>query len=191
MGTASFIHGRLCGEAEQMCRSTNQSYDILEWSSKTDAACSRECKLCIRGCTTEVVAHNLIDEQPQLSRLSLFQCDRGLIRAGNVDVLLTTQQLSSLQLRTNKHNNFLGPNFVAHHNHSETLKPIKTHSLKHNEEDSTSRFFEIKILGFWPQKFGHPPKKIGKIMKNSAIDSFWSTVPNPVIKLRLHRVDQP
>jgi len=56
--------------------------------------------------------------------------------------------LHDIQLRTNKHNNFFRPNFVAHHNHSETLKTIKTRSLKLNEEDSTSRFFEIKDLGF-------------------------------------------
>jgi len=43
----------------------------------------------------------------------------------------------------------------------------------------------LKEFSKVPQKFGHPLKKIGKIMKNSAIDSFWLAASNPVINLKL------
>jgi len=48
-----------------------------------------------------------------------------------------------------------------------------------------------KKMGWVPQKFGGPFKKIGKILKNSAIDSSRKAVSDSVKTSRLHEADQP
>ena len=155
-------------------RSSSQTFRctaLLEGSSV-----SLTCTWC-RGCVSVATAY-----------LSLLDLCKQALNPINVTWLCNGQSYSCRQTKsTNLSNQFWRL--------AQTLGDPQNHQNMYNR--AQWRYFNMPISLFWknlgwvPQKFGNPFKKIGKNLKNSAINSSRKAVSDSVKISRLHEADRP